>query len=122
MPGAYLKPAYVLLSDGHWPGSLVFSRDRQTRTIVDKVAVRAANAFSFNRLRSCSLSQRLCSLAIAVHPCCLLKHVKHTSCGHSIIVKYFGMRSFKFYGKWSVQTNKQTNKQAYTHACAMQSR
>ena len=23
MPGAYLKPVYILLSDGHWPGSLV---------------------------------------------------------------------------------------------------
>ena len=23
MPGAYLKPAYIQLSDGHWPGSLV---------------------------------------------------------------------------------------------------
>ena len=41
------------------------SRDRQTRTIVHKVAVRAANAFSLNRLRSRSLSRQHYSLAFA---------------------------------------------------------
>ena len=64
MPGAYLKPAYIQLSDGHWTGSLL-SHDRQTRTIVHKVAVRVANAFSLNRLRSRSPSRRHSSLAFA---------------------------------------------------------
>ena len=67
MPGAYLKPVYILLPDGHWPGSLVARHDRQTRTTVHKVAVHDTNAFSLNRLRSRSLSRQPCSLAVALH-------------------------------------------------------
>ena len=65
MPGAYLKPVYTLLSDYHSQPAL--SCDRQTRTMVQKVAVRTANAFNMNSLHFYSVSRRPCSLAVAFH-------------------------------------------------------
>ena len=59
IPEASVHPAVRL--------SQALPRDRQTRTIVPKVAVRAANAFNLNRPRSRSLSRRPCSLAVAFH-------------------------------------------------------
>ena len=59
VPEASVHPAVRL--------SQALPRDRQTRTIVPKVAVRAANAFNLNRPRSRSLSRRPCSLAVAFH-------------------------------------------------------
>ena len=60
------------VTHGHWPGSPVAT--------VHKVAVRAANTFSLNRLRS--LSRRHCNLAFAQ----LFAELSRR--GHSIIVKY----------------------------------
>ena len=58
VPEAIVHPAACHL----WP-----ALSRVRLTIVRKVAVRAANAFNLNRLRSRSLSQRTCSLAAVAH-------------------------------------------------------
>ena len=66
MPGTYLKPAYTLLSDSHLQPAL--SHDRQ-------VAVRAANAFNLNSLRSHSWQSGTRSHGLAeVHVCMWFNH------------------------------------------------
>ena len=122
MPGVYLKPAYIQLSPLTVTARVTRSlpcrsRNRQTRTIVHKVVDRVANAFSWNRLRSRSLSRRYYSLAFAqlfaeVHVSVDIHHREIFECAHL---------KCTVSGR-SKQTNKQTNKQAYTHMCAMQSR
>ena len=67
MLGAYLKSAYIQLSDGHWPGSLVACLvTRSSDSHHSSQSCRACcQAFSLNRLRSRSLSWRHCSPAFA---------------------------------------------------------
>ena len=89
------------------PGSLVvwgLSRDRQTRTIVQEVAVHSANAFNLSRLRSRSLSRRPSSLAVALHARSYGLAEVHVGLDIPSLWNIW-MCSFKLYGKWSVQTS-----------------
>ena len=61
MPSACLKQAYILLSV-----TRSLSCQAIVSTIVQKVAMHAANAFNLNRLHSRSFSRRPCSLAVAL--------------------------------------------------------
>ena len=69
MPGAYLKPAYIQLSDSHWPGSLVACLvTRSSDSHHSSQSCRACcQAFSLNRLLSLSfmatLQSGFCSVA-----------------------------------------------------------
>ena len=115
MPGVYLKPVYIQLSrltvTARVTRSLPCqSHDRQTCTIVHKVVERAANAFSWKRLRSRSLSRRHCSLAFAqlfaeVHVSVDIHHREIFECAHL---------KFTVSGR-SKQTNKPTS--IHTRVC-----
>ena len=63
MRSTYLKPAYILLSVTRSLPCHAIIR----LTIVQEVAVRAANTFNLNRLHSRSLSCPPYSLAVALH-------------------------------------------------------
>ena len=89
------------------------SSDRQTRphSSEQKVAVHATNTFNLNLLRTCSLSCRPCSLAIALHArshgladvhICHVNHREIFKCGHL---------KFMISGR-----SKQTNKHTHTRA------
>ena len=123
MPGAYLKPAYILLSDGHWPGSLVaclvtrssasHRSSQSCRVCCHCIHLKSSLlSLSFTAtLRSgsspsYSLSQLLLS--------CLLKYTSAWTFHHREIFECAYLK-FTVSGR-SKQTNQQTS--IDTHTCA----
>ena len=120
MPGAYLKPAYIQMSDGHWPGSLVACLVTQSsdshhssqscRACCQCIELKSSSlSLSFTATLqsgsspSCSFSRLLLSF--------LLKYISAAwTCHHRKIFDCAHLR-FTVSGRC-----KQTNKHTHTHA------
>ena len=112
MPGAYLKPAYIQLSDGYWPGSLVaclvtrssdsHHSSQSCRACCQCIQLKSSSlSLSF----MATLQSGFCSVAR-----CLLKYTSAWTFHHREIFKYAHLK-FTVSGR-----SKPTNK--HTHTCA----